>query len=88
VKAEPPFVYYREPKFDVFQKWMYECVDYLEFSHIRSTEQVKRLKKHVKEHAYTFFKLEIMTAGQQWELKKFFEELFNYCFPPNFRSEQ
>ncbi|KAF8580464.1 hypothetical protein K439DRAFT_1261600, partial [Ramaria rubella] len=30
----------------------------------------------------------IMTAGQQWDLEIFFEELFNYCFPPNFRSEQ
>ncbi|KAF8580465.1 hypothetical protein K439DRAFT_1265055, partial [Ramaria rubella] len=25
---------------------------------------------------------------QQWDLEIFFEELFNYCFPPNFRSEQ
>ncbi|KAF8579439.1 hypothetical protein K439DRAFT_1254721, partial [Ramaria rubella] len=49
---------------------------------------VKRLKKYVKGHTYTFFELEIMTAGQQWELKRFFEELFNYCFPPNFRSAQ
>ncbi|KAF8574982.1 hypothetical protein K439DRAFT_1310689, partial [Ramaria rubella] len=88
VKAEPPFVYYGEPKFDIFQKWTYECVDYLESSRIRSSDQVKRLKKYVKGRAYTFFELEIMTAGQQWELKKFFEELFNYCFPPNFRSEQ
>ncbi|KAF8585601.1 hypothetical protein K439DRAFT_1615872 [Ramaria rubella] len=88
VKAEPPFIYYGEPKFDVFQKWTYECVDYLESSHIRSSNQVKRLKKYVKGRAYTFFELEIMMAGQQWDLKTFFKELFNYCFPPNFRSEQ
>ncbi|KAF8589560.1 hypothetical protein K439DRAFT_1332319, partial [Ramaria rubella] len=42
------------------------------------------LKKYVKGCAYTFFKLEIMMACQQWELKTFFKELFNYCFPPNF----
>ncbi|KAF8573439.1 hypothetical protein K439DRAFT_1357185, partial [Ramaria rubella] len=65
-----------------------ECVNYLESSRIRSKDQVKCLKKYVKGRAYTFFELESMTTRQCWDLKTFFKELFNYCFPPNFRSEQ
>ncbi|KAF8576871.1 hypothetical protein K439DRAFT_1640169 [Ramaria rubella] len=88
VKAEAPFIYYGEPKLDIFQKWTYECVNYLESSQIRSKDQVKRLKKYVKGRAYTFFELEIIMTGQRWDLKTFFEEIFNYCFLPNFCSEQ
>jgi hypothetical protein len=38
--------------------------------------------------AYDFYTQKVSMNFAQWNLPEFFEELFNYCFPINYRMEQ
>jgi hypothetical protein len=42
----------------------------------------------LKGKAYDFFTQKVAMTVYEWSLKQFFEELFNYCFPINYRMKQ
>jgi hypothetical protein len=42
----------------------------------------------MKGKAYDFFTKKVAMDARSWRLKEFFEAMFNYCFPLDFRQEQ
>ncbi|KZT24426.1 hypothetical protein NEOLEDRAFT_1067049, partial [Neolentinus lepideus HHB14362 ss-1] len=88
-KPDAPFVYNGEANFSLFQKWVLEAKDWLRLSYIRKKHRVsrvyQRLKKYLGGRAYTFYMRDVARKVRKWSLKRFLEELFNYCFPVNFR---
>ncbi|KAF8223626.1 hypothetical protein L208DRAFT_1315883 [Tricholoma matsutake] len=45
------------------------------------------LSYYLKGKAYDFYTQRCQSV-YDWDLKRFFEELFNYCFPINYRMKQ
>ncbi|TDL28990.1 hypothetical protein BD410DRAFT_698689, partial [Rickenella mellea] len=88
LKAEPPFVYNGKPDYDDYQKWVYEAMQYMKQGHVRPKHRVSRLKKYLSDRAANFFMTEVAVnaSNTAWTLPMFLRELFNYCFPPNFRN--
>ncbi|TDL22962.1 hypothetical protein BD410DRAFT_693617, partial [Rickenella mellea] len=87
-KPIPPFIYKGEARFDVFQRWLYELMEYFKTSHIRASRRVPRLKHFLGGRANIFFMREVAQTPKDWTLDKFLSKLFDHCFPANFRTEQ
>ena len=87
-KPNPPFVYTGEPNFTLYQKWVLEAKDWLKHSYIRRKHRVARLKKYLSGRAFMFYMCDVAHEPKQWTLAHFLEELFNHCFPMNFRTIQ
>ena len=43
---------------------------------------------YLKGKAYDFYTQKVAINVYDWDLKQFFEELFNYCFPINYQMKQ
>lgn len=61
-------------------------MDYIETGKVEKRRCVKVVLKYLRGKAYRFYEQQVAINEEQWTLKDFFTELFNHCFPPNFRS--
>ncbi|KAF8231486.1 hypothetical protein L208DRAFT_1276914, partial [Tricholoma matsutake] len=43
---------------------------------------------YLKGKVYDFYTQNVAMSVYDWDLKQFFEELFNYCFPINYQMKQ
>jgi hypothetical protein len=70
--------------------WTYEVRDWCKQSFIRRKMRVLRASKFLTGRTQTWYmRLRVVVRDQKkWMLNQFFEELFNYCFPIDFRSMQ
>ncbi|KAF7375484.1 DNA/RNA polymerase [Mycena sanguinolenta] len=57
-------------------------------SYIRPNMRVARVSKYLTGRAHAWYMRTVAKDERKWTLKKFFEELFNHCFPVDFRSQQ
>ncbi|KAJ7764778.1 hypothetical protein B0H16DRAFT_1883392 [Mycena metata] len=87
-KPAPPFVYNGEPVFNTIERWTYEARDWTSESYIRPKMRVSRVSKYLGGNALTWYMRVVAKDAKKWTLKKFFEALFNHCFPVDFRSLQ
>ncbi|KAI0045406.1 hypothetical protein FA95DRAFT_1495443, partial [Auriscalpium vulgare] len=87
-KPDAPFTYDGTPDFKKFQKWTFESKDFIGFSFIRRKHQVRRLKKYLDGRALAFYMRDVAKKPEKWTLRRFFEALFDHCFPANFRTIQ
>ncbi|TFY69891.1 hypothetical protein EVG20_g2958 [Dentipellis fragilis] len=88
LKLDPPFVYSGEVRADLYQKWVREVRLYLRYSGLTTAQGLLVLGKYLSGRAYKWYDREILSAGRDVTLSDFFLELFDYVFPPDFRSEQ
>ncbi|KAG0697915.1 hypothetical protein DFH29DRAFT_811063 [Suillus ampliporus] len=44
--------------------------------------------KYLGSQAYRFYERDILDLGKDYSLTEFFEQLFNYVFPPDFQMLQ
>ncbi|KAA1472921.1 hypothetical protein DENSPDRAFT_779094, partial [Dentipellis sp. KUC8613] len=88
LKLDPPFVYSGEVRADLYQKWVREVRLYLRYSGLKTAQGLLVLGKYLSGRAYKWYDREILSAGREITLSDFFLELFDYVFPPDFRSEQ
>ncbi|GJE97660.1 polyprotein [Phanerochaete sordida] len=87
-KPDPPFVYNGEPKYETYEKWVVEVKDWLRLSYIRRKHRVARLKKYLSGPAFQFYMQSVAAQPYKWRLKDFLADLFDHCFPSDFRSQQ
>jgi len=85
---DPPFVYSGEPDFTLYQKWVLEAKDWLKYSFVQRKHRVPRLKKYLAGRAFLFYMRDVARTPERWTLAHFLKELFDYCFPTNFRTIQ
>ena len=88
VKPDPPFVYDGEPNFMTYQEWVLKVKDWLCHGYVWWKHRVSQLKKYLSGQTFLFFMWDVVHEPQKWTLAQFLENLFDYCFPTNFRQVQ
>ncbi|KAJ3978410.1 hypothetical protein F5890DRAFT_1560391, partial [Lentinula detonsa] len=71
-----------------FQRNMREIIAYLEDGRVPEYRQVEVASRFLKGKAYTFFERVCGENASEWTLKKFYEKLYDFAFPIDFRTEQ
>ncbi|KAJ3782126.1 hypothetical protein GGU10DRAFT_378874, partial [Lentinula aff. detonsa] len=71
-----------------FQRNMREIIAYLEDGRVPEYRQVEVASRFLKGKAYTFFERVCGENASEWTLKKFYEKLYDFVFPIDFRTEQ
>jgi hypothetical protein len=95
-KKEPKFLlkpitpkkYDGSPDAQIFHRFITEATDYVVDGKVPKDRHVSIISNFLAKKAYTFYTQEVSLGPKKGTLDKFFTELFNYCFPPNFRSIQ
>jgi hypothetical protein len=67
---------------------MTQATDYVNDGQVPEKRKVSVISNFLIGKAYTFYTREVSIRTRRWSLKQFFSELFNYCFPVNFRTIQ
>jgi Retrotransposon gag protein len=71
-----------------YHQFVTEGTDYVVSGRVHKRRRVFVLSYYLKGKAYNFYTQKIAMNVYDWDLKQFFKELFNYCFPINYRMKQ
>ena len=71
-----------------YNRFVTEGTAYVVNGRVPRNRQVFVLSYFLEGTAYDFYTQKVLMNFAEWRLKEFFEELFNYCFPINYRMEQ
>ncbi|KAG2738296.1 hypothetical protein P692DRAFT_201666445, partial [Suillus brevipes Sb2] len=88
LKPIPPVNYDGSPDSRAFHQFMTEGTAYVKDGQVERKRRVFILAHYLKGRAREFYVREVSGDPYRWRLREFFMELFNYCFPVNFRMEQ
>ncbi|KAG0697853.1 hypothetical protein DFH29DRAFT_811148 [Suillus ampliporus] len=88
IKNEPPFTYTGEANATMFKKWVREVRDWKDRAHLMTGQSLQMLGKYLSGQAYRFYERDILDLQKGYSLTEFFEQLFDYVFPPDFRMQQ
>ncbi|KAG6863852.1 hypothetical protein C0993_010142, partial [Termitomyces sp. T159_Od127] len=88
IKPTPPDKYGGQADLHAFHKFLTHGTAYVKYGYVEHRRQVMVLSKFLTGRAYTFYTQQVSINPERWTLQKFFTELFNYCFPIDFRNQQ
>ncbi|KNZ81685.1 hypothetical protein J132_10965 [Termitomyces sp. J132] len=88
IKPTPPEKYGGQAEYRAFQKFLTHGTAYVKYGYVEKQRQVMVLSEFLTGRAYTFYTRRVSLAPHRWTLKEFFTELFNYCFPIDYRNQQ
>jgi hypothetical protein len=88
LKPIAPKEYDGSPDARAYHRFITEGSDYVRTGKVSKTRQVFVLSYYLKSRAYDFYTQKVALNVHSWTLQQFFEELFNYCFPINYRMKQ
>ncbi|KAG1874102.1 hypothetical protein C8R48DRAFT_769477 [Suillus tomentosus] len=71
-----------------FHRFITEGTAYVKDGWVKSKKRVFVLSHYLKGKAHEFYIREVSEDPYCWRLRGFFTEMFNYCFPINFRTKQ
>ena len=71
----------------VFDKWACEVNNWVEFSELREKTAIRLLLKYVSGEAATYYMDFVVGNENAMTLDMFFENLFDYCFPRDFKDK-
>jgi hypothetical protein len=71
-----------------YNRFVTEGTTYVLDGRVPKNRQVFVLSYYLDGIAYDFYTQKVSMNFAEWRLQEFFEELFNYCFPVNYRMEQ
>ncbi|KAG6912939.1 hypothetical protein DXG01_010993, partial [Tephrocybe rancida] len=88
IKPIAPRDYDGSPDARSYHRFITEGTDYVETGRVEPRRCVFVLSRFLKGRAYDFYTQKVaMTAGD-WDLQRFFVEMFTYCFPVNYQTKQ
>ena len=70
-----------------YHRFIKESSAYLEDSGISRKRQCFALSYFLTDKAYDFYQQKVSMTEEKWTLEEFYTELFNFCFPINYRME-
>ena len=70
-----------------YHRFIKESSAYLEDSGISRKRQCFALSYFLTDKAYDFYQQKVSMTEEKWTLEEFYMELFNFCFPINYRME-
>lgn len=88
IKPTPPEKYGGQVDLRAFHKFLTHGTAYVKYGYVERPRQVMVLSEFLTGKAYTFYTQRVSLNPERWGLQKFFTELFNYCFPIDFRNQQ
>jgi hypothetical protein len=88
IKNEPPFAYNGEANATTFKKWVREVHEWKERAHLTTGQSLRMIGKYLSGQAYRFYERDVLDLRKEYSLTDFFEQLFDYIFPPDFRMLQ
>ncbi|KIK43567.1 hypothetical protein CY34DRAFT_23515 [Suillus luteus UH-Slu-Lm8-n1] len=88
LKPIPPVNYDGAPDSRAFHQFLTEGTAYVKDGQVERKRRVFILAHYLKGRAREFYTREVSGDPYRWRLRKFFTELFNHCFPIDFRMRQ
>ncbi|KAG1790266.1 uncharacterized protein HD556DRAFT_1242511, partial [Suillus plorans] len=88
LKPIPPKEYDGSVDPRAFHRFITEGTAYVEDGNVPRGRRVFVLSYYLKGKAHDFYVRQVSDRPGEWRLKEFFTELFNYCFPLDFRTKQ
>jgi len=88
LKPIPPSEYDGSADARAYHRFITEGTAYLVDGKVRRNRRVFVLSYYLKGKAYDFYTQKISMNNEEWNLKEFFQAMFDYCFPVNYRTEQ
>ncbi len=88
LKPLVPKEYDGTPDARAYYRFLTEGTAYVTDGKVDPDRQVFILSYYLTGKAYDYYTQKVALNNDEWSLSDFFEGLFNYCFPVNFRSEQ
>ena len=88
IKPIAPKDYDGEPNARAYHRFVMEGEAYLRDGKVTRERQIRILAHYLDGKAYDFYMQKVATDNpNNWTLHKFFTELFNYCFPLDYRQQ-
>jgi len=84
----PPDKYSGAADLQAFHHFLTQGTAYVKYGYVEKPRQIAVLSDFLTGRAYTFYTREVSMHPKGWTLDKFFTQLFNYCFPVDFRNKQ
>ncbi|KIK32092.1 hypothetical protein CY34DRAFT_102246, partial [Suillus luteus UH-Slu-Lm8-n1] len=88
IKNDPPFTYHGEANATTFKKWVREVREWKDRARLTTNQSLRMLGKYLGGQAYRFFERDVLDLQKDYSMTEFFEQLFDYVFPPDFRMQQ
>ena len=89
IKPIPPKVYDGAADVRAYHHFMRESDAYFKLrdGKVKGRRQVFLLSYYLTGKAYDFYTQKVAIDEEHWSVPQFFEELFNYCFPVDYRMQ-
>ena len=87
LKPIPPLEYDGKPDARSYHRFVRESEAYLRDGRVRGRRKVFLLSYYLSGRAYDFYTQKVAIDEESWSLPEFYAELFNYCFPVDFRMQ-
>jgi len=88
LKPIPPTKYDGSVDSKAFHRFITEGTAYVKDGQVPSKKRAFILSHYLTGKAHEFYIREVSGDPYGWRLPEFFRELFNYCFPVDFRIKQ
>ncbi len=88
LKPIPPEKYDGSPHPQTFFRFTNQAMDYVNDGRVPLERQISIISHFLTGKAFEFYACEASLNPTRWDVNEFFEALFDYCFPPDFRSQQ
>lgn len=88
VKEDPPFKYNGEVQASTFKRWCREIRGWVRRGCLSDQAGIEMSGKYLGGRAYHFFERDILDLKRRYSLMEYFEYMFDYLFPPDFRMQQ
>ncbi|KAG8685684.1 hypothetical protein FRC11_010221 [Ceratobasidium sp. 423] len=85
-KTKLPSTYIGNPDYDVFEQFVYEVETWVEDTGFEEKDTVRHVKGFLKDKAASFYMDHVAPEITKYMMKKLFQELFEYCFPPDVKA--
>ncbi|KAF8875585.1 hypothetical protein BD779DRAFT_1476020 [Infundibulicybe gibba] len=88
LKPIPPKTYGGEADIRAYHQFVTEGSAYVRNGKVGRSQRTFVLSYYMDGTAYDFYTRKVAMTSNKWTLEEFFTELFNYCFPSNYRLTQ
>ncbi|KAJ8694286.1 hypothetical protein PTI98_009211 [Pleurotus ostreatus] len=67
---------------------MRKSVNFLEDAQVEPSKQIRMVARYTEGKAHTYYLNVIVDHEEEWSLEAYFRDIFDACFPSNFRESQ
>jgi len=87
IKVNPPAVYSGTPDIEELDSWAYSVDSWISMHALDEKWAVRLAVNFLSDKASTFYMRHVAKSRRGWTMKQLYEGIFDYCFPPGYKSE-